>query len=282
MKRPTIYKLFIRSGLLTLGMWAIWWGLNSLLNGDVWQGMVVSKSALTTEYCEFNDVTRLFHQRMNTYSNLVYFFFGVLILQLAMEDHKRQGLAPQNRLETFPLLSALMGICFVYLSFGSAFFHASLTYVGQRVDMNGTYGLTLALVSIALYHVLYKINLTASAKRIWVGVLVMLIILFLKVALLIPSSTLLPALIFALLLFTAVHYVQFRKERSGLVAIASLLLMVLAVYVRTMDVQKVGCNPYAYYQGHALWHVLTALSSLCSYCFFRFGGLKLNPSVSHE
>jgi hypothetical protein len=272
MEKQTVYTLLTRSFFLTLGMWAFWWGLDSFLNGDVWQGMVVSKSALNTEYCEFNNVARFFHQRMNTYSNLAYFFFGVLIVQIAADDHKNRGRRNQNRLEAFPLLSALMGISFIYLCFGSAFFHASLTYIGQRVDMNGTYGLTLVLVSIAVYHVFHKISLIASAKKVWISVLVILIIAFLQVALLIPSGQLLPALILALLLFTTVNYVQFRKERSGLLAIASLLLMVLAVYVRTMDVQKMGCNPYSCYQGHALWHLLTALSSVCSYCFFRFGG----------
>lgn len=272
MEKQTVYQFLIRSFFLTFGMWAVWFVANALLNGDVWAGMVISKSALTAEYCEFNDVARFFHQRMNTYSNLAYFFFGVMIVQIGLEDQKNQGIKPQNRLEAFPMLSVLMGICFIYLCFGSAFFHASLTYVGQRVDMNGTYALTLVLVSIALYHVFYTLRLTKAAQKFWIAFLVILTVLFLKIALLIPSGKLLPSLILTLLLLTAVNYVQFRKERSGLLAVLSFILIVAAIIVRTMDVQKMGCNPYSCYQGHALWHLLTALSSVCSYCFFRFAG----------
>lgn len=270
MQTQTLYKFLIRSILITLGMLAVWWGLDSFFNGSVWDGMVISKSALTVEYCEFNDVARFFHQRMNTYSNLAYFFFGVLILQIAYDDYKNEGIRRQNRLESFPMLSALMGICFVYLSFGSAFFHASLTWAGQRVDMNGTYGITLVLVNIGLYHVLHKVRFTPLAKAICAGLLVVLIALFLKIALLIPSSRLLPGLILALLIFVAINYIQFRKKRSGLLAIASLVLMVVAVRFRTLDVQKIGCDPHSLIQGHSIWHLLTALSSVCSYSFFRY------------
>lgn len=46
--------------------------------------------------------------------------------------------------------------------------------------------------------------------------------------------------------------------------------------------QKVGCDPYSLLQGHALWHVLTGLSSFCSYAFFRFtgNGLKQPEKLS--
>ena len=272
MEKQTVNKLLIRSFFLTFGMWAVWFGANAFFNGDVWKGMGVSKSALITEYCEFNDVARFFHQRMNTYSNLAYFFFGAVIVQIGLLDRKNQGITPQNRLEAFPLLSILLGICFIYLCFGSAFFHASLTYVGQRVDMNGTYALTLVLASIALYHVFHAVRFTPTTEKFFVAFLGLLIVLFLKIALLIPSGKLLPSLILALLVLTAVNYVQFRKKRSGILAILSFILIVVAIVVRTMDVQKMGCNPYSCYQGHALWHLLTALSSVCSYSFFRFGG----------
>ncbi|MVM30306.1 hypothetical protein GO755_09700 [Spirosoma sp. HMF4905] len=272
MTSKTYSKLLLRSFYVTVGMLAIWVGLDTVFNGSVWNGMVVSKSALVVEYCEFNNVARFFHQRMNTYSNLAYFFFGVLIVQIAYQDYKNEGIKHQNRLEAFPMLSALMGICFIYLGFGSAFFHASLTYVGQRVDMNGTYGLTLVLVSIGLYHILYKVRFTQPVKTIWAISLVILIVLFLKIALLVPSSKLLPGLILALLIFIAINYFQFRKERSGLLGIASLVLMVVAVRFRTLDVQKIGCDPHSLIQGHSIWHLLTALSSVCSYSFFRFTG----------
>jgi hypothetical protein len=254
-------------------MLLVWIGLNEFLPAYIWDGMTISKSALTVEYCEFNNVNKFFHQPMNTYSNLSYFFFGVLIIQIAWEDYKNHNKKTLNRMEQFPLLSALMGIYFIYLCFGSAFFHASLTYVGQRVDMNGTYGVSITLVSIGVYHIFHKMRLSGTAKYIWAGSLVIFILAFFKIALLVSSSVLLPAIILLLTLMNAVNYFQFRHERSILLAILSFVLIIVALRIRTLDVQKKDCDPYSFYQGHAVWHFLTALSSFCSYAFFRFNTL---------
>ncbi len=272
MTAPVFYKILFQAMGYTLGMLLVWIGLDTVIGGDFWANMPVSKSALTGEYCEFNRVTRFFHQPMNTYSNLAYFFWGILIVQIARYDYQNRDKIGQNRLEKFPLLSALMGACFVYLSLGSAFFHASLTYAGQRVDMNGTYGIMVSLAGIALYHVLYRIRLVGVQKIGWVLGLVVVIGLFYWLALLVSSSLLVPALILLLNGLMVINYVQFRKERSILLILLSLVLIVAAIKIRTLDVQKVNCDPYSFFQGHAIWHFLTALSSFCSYAFFRFGG----------
>jgi Ceramidase len=261
-------RLLIRSTVITALMLLIWIGLNQILDSSIWQNMTLSKSALTGEYCEFNNPDRFFHQSMNTYSNLVYFFLGVMIFQIAWDDSKNRNF--QNRLANFPLLSALMGVCFIYLSFGSAFFHASLTWAGQRVDMNGTYSITLTLVSIGLYHVLHKINFSEQAKKIWIIIMVIIILAFYQVHLLISSGILVPILILLMVLLMAINYFQFPKKRYLFLGILSLGLIIIAVKIRTMDVQKINCNPLSLYQGHSVWHLLAGLSSFCNYAFFRF------------
>ena len=264
------YKFLIKSFIFTIGMIMIWMSLNTILNGHIWDGMTLSKSAVIVEYCEFNNVEKLFHQSMNTYSNLAYFFFGVLIIQIAMYDFKNKAAITQNRIEKFPLLSALMGICFIYLSFGSAFFHASLTYIGQRVDMNGTYSISITLLGIGFYHIFQKIDFSERAKKLWFGGLSLIILAFLKIALMISSSKLLPVMIVLLMILIAIHYFQFYKEKSLILAVLGFILMFVAIKIRTLDVQKIDCDPYSWYQGHAIWHLLTALSSFSSYAFFRF------------
>ncbi|WP_188763453.1 ceramidase domain-containing protein [Emticicia aquatilis] len=272
-------QLFIRflgiAFIFTLGMIAIWACLNTWLSGNIWEGMTVSKSALTVEYCEFNHTEKFFHQSMNTYSNLAYFFFGILILQIAQYDYKNKENTIQNRLEKFPLLSALMGFCFIYLSLGSAFFHASLTYLGQRVDMNGTYSISISLLGIGLYHLLHRIDFSETTKKLWIVGLLVIIIAFLPISLMISSSKLLPVMILLLMLLIAIHYFQFRKQKSFILAILGFVLMFIAVKIRTLDVQKINCDPHSFYQGHAVWHLLTAMSSFCSYAFFRFS--KIQP-----
>lgn len=136
--------------------------------------------------------------------------------------------------------------------------------------MNGTYSISIVLLGIALYHVLTKIEFSENVKKGWIAFFILSIFAFIKIALMISSGKLLPAMILIQTLLVLIIYFQNRKEKSLILAIFSLVLMIIAVKIRTSDVQKVDCDPYSWYQGHAVWHLLTAMSSFCSYAFFRF------------
>ena len=262
--------VLLRNALLGAGLlFGVALSLDFLFDSSVWTGLLVSQSAITVEYCEFNHPERLFHQPINTYSNLIYFFYGLLVFQLALKDFNFFGVEGANSVRNFPYLSVLLAANFIYLSFGSAFFHASLTWIGQRVDMNATYGLTLSLICIGMVQILVK---KALSKQIQVGLvlgMLLLIAVFLQLALQIPSAILLPSLFFVLLLLGIGNFVQYRSQRSPLLLILSFVLLAIAIQVRTLDVAKVNCDPLSIWQGHALWHFLTATSSLCMYFYFR-------------
>ncbi len=270
-------KALIQASLCTAAMLLVYFLLNTFQDGSVWEGMVVSKSALTTEYCEYNDTQRLFHQKINTYSNLAYFFVGTFICALAWQDIENQTSTQLNCLQRFPMLSFLMGGSFIYLSIGSSLFHASLTWVGQRFDMNGTYSITISLLFIALYHVFHKLHWTAIVKKATIVTALLVIVAFYEIHLRVTSSILLPVMILLTWVLTIVNYFQFRKERSMVWALLGLALVIIALNIRVLDVQKVDCDPYSLFQGHAFWHVLTALGSFCSYAFFRF-----TPKSTHD
>ena len=260
----------LRNALLGTGLLlGIFLSLDFLLDSSVWTGMKVSQSAITVEYCEFNHPERLFHQPINTYSNLIYFFYGLVIFQLALKDLKFIGVKRVNSVRNAPFLSILLAANFIYLSFGSAFFHSSLTWIGQRVDMNATYGLTLSLICIGMVQVAVKKELSKQIQIATVLGMLLLIVGFLPLALQISSAILLPALFLALLLLGIGNYVQYRSLRSPLLLILSFVLLAVAIQVRTMDVAKINCDPLSIWQGHALWHFLTATSSLCMYFYFR-------------
>jgi hypothetical protein len=265
-------KALLRATIYTVALLFVFFLLNTFLDGSVWDGMVVSKSALTVEYCEFNDVSRFFHQNSNTYSNLAYFFGGAFIWESARQDSKNQANADLNRLQKFPQLSFMMGASLMYLSIGSAFFHASLTWAGQRVDMNGTYSISISLLFIAIYHVFHKTDWSERAKKATMVIALLIIVSFFKIHLLVSSAILLPGLMLLIWVFSAITYFRFRKERFIVLALFSLILVVVALKVRELDVQKVGCNPHSVFQGHSVWHLLTALSSFFGYAFFRFTG----------
>ena len=271
--RNQLLPISLRALVWLAGVFLVYFVLNATVSGSVWAGMTASKSALTAEYCEFDNRQAFFRQSMNTYSNLVYFFLGVFICLIARHDGQTEKPGMRNRLAQFSGLSYLVGGCFIYLSFGSAFFHASLTWLGQRVDMNGTYALTISLLLVALYHVFYGITLSAQARKLLIPGAALLILALFEIALHVPSSILLPALILSIWTLLIVNYIQFRRDRSAVLGLLSFGLIIAAFYVRILDVQKVNCDPYSWYQGHSVWHLLAGLSSFCTYAFFRFGRL---------
>lgn len=263
--RQILKNAFLGTGLV-LG---IALSLDFVLDSSVWTGMKVSQSAITVEYCEFNHPERLFHQPINTYSNLIYFFYGLLVFQLALKDLKLFGGKGDNSVRNSPYLSILLAANFIYLSFGSAFFHSSLTWIGQRIDMNATYGLTLSLICIGLVQVLVKNKLS---KQMQVGLVVGMLLLiagFLPLALQISSSILLPSLFLILLVLGIINFFQYPSQRSPMLGLLSFVLLAVAIQIRSMDVAKINCDPMSIWQGHALWHFLTASSSLCMYLYFR-------------
>ncbi len=261
-------KILFFSAATTFGMLLIFAVFNSTVSPEFWNGMELSKSALTAEYCEFNNSEALFHQRMNTYSNLIYFFLGMVIILFSKSNFGASN--PRNRLRGFPGLSILLGVCFIYLSFGSAFFHASLTWMGQRVDMNGTYSLSIVTLAIGLYSVFHKVELSEKTKKITVAGLIVIILAFYEIHLRVSSSILLPAFILSVWLVTIINYFQLRRKRSILLAVASFVLIISALKIRQLDVDKIGCDPNSIFQGHSLWHVMTGISTFCGYAFFRF------------
>jgi Ceramidase len=265
----SILKQFLfRSLLYTLAMFVIWFLLNLTLSGSIWAGMILTPAGIN-EYCEESVMNRFFHQLMNTYSNLAYFYFGLTVLQIAIHD--RRIFNPSNRLSNFWQLSALLGACFVYLSFGSAFFHASLTWLGQRFDMNATYALTIAQIMIGLYMVLSAWRPSKLAKNGLILAIFILIIAFVEIHLRIKSSILLPAMIGLLLLLVLINYIQFRRERFLFLALLSFGCLIIAVFFRTIELteSKKFCDNHAFFQGHSFWHLFTGMSSFLNYTFFR-------------
>ncbi len=260
----------LRNALLGTGiLFGIALALDYSLGSSVWEGMVVSQSALTVEYCEFNHPERFFHQPVNTYSNLIYFFYGMVVFQLGWKDWKAFTNREANTVRKFPYLSLLLATNFIYLSIGSAFFHSSLTWMGQRMDMNATYGLTLSLIGIGLVQVSVKKELSSRMQLGIVGGLLLLIASFLPLALQISSSILLPSLFLFLLVLGIINYFQYSAQRIPVLGGLSFILLAVAIQIRALDVAKVNCDPMSIWQGHALWHLLTATSSLCMYFYFR-------------
>ena len=254
------------AGFATLIAGILYYLCNHFLDGSCWIGMQLSQTVAKHEYCEFSNMDAFFRQSMNSYSNLAYFFLGMILILTGISDHR--GKNKKNVITQFPALSVLFGSCLVYLCFGSTFFHASLTWPGQRFDMNGTYSITIILVLLSLYRLLHQAEREDQLKKITVISFFVLLLFFVYLHRVIKSTFLLPGMMLAVTALTIANYIQ-NKNFQLPFAITALVCLVVAFIFRQLDAAKIACDPDSLWQGHAAWHVLTGLSSFLLYLFYR-------------
>jgi hypothetical protein len=152
----------------------------------------------------------------------------------------------------------LYGAATIAIGLGSAFFHASLTFVGQVVDILGMY-------------LLVTFMLLFNASRLWPRIAAHFGILYagLNIALLaaqiaFPQSRryLFAAVIAAVLILeTRAHSINRKWLFWAIAAMSAGFLF------WTLDITRRLCDPQSLLQGHAIWHVLGAVSA---WCVFRY------------
>lgn len=263
MKKENL-RLFFSALLLTLILGCFYFYLNNTHHATIWEGMQISQSALTVEYCEKYLPEKLFHQTINTYSNLFYFFLGVVVIGSAINSKKKKE---KNALQRFPALSFCIGLSLIYLCFGSSFFHASMTWMGQRIDMNATYSVCLSGLAIGLYHHQFN-RFSKKSKPLFLLGLIVLVYLFFYLHLIIPGTILLPILIGCIIAITVLNYIRQPQHFVLSYALLSMLFVLAAFILRTLDVLKIVCNPTSIFQGHSLWHIFTGLSAFFLFWFY--------------
>jgi hypothetical protein len=229
--------------------------------GEAWGELPLSKAGLTAEYCERNRFADFIRQPVNAWSNLVYFFLGGWILVIGLHDLRAK--TPQNALQAFPAITLWMGLMLVGLCFGSFFFHASVTQLGQHWDMGFTYAVALGLVAMGGYRwsLLLGRDATASLRWFWWMVAAAGGCLMTVFKWWIDGKVALPALMLLGLALAVGVYLRRRGHMSLRLLLAGVAALVAAGLFRGMDLAKVACDPDGLLQWHALWHGATGLAA---------------------
>lgn len=148
---------------------------------------------------------------------------------------------------------------------GSAFYHASLTFAGQFVDVLGMY-------LIATFALVYNIGrLRPMSDAATVGTY-----LLLNGALAVALYTvpILRRYAFAVVVVAAllVEYRVWRHDRARSdvrYLIGALIALLIAFGAWVLDITRVVCQPDSMVQGHAVWHVLGAVACAGLYAYYR-------------
>jgi hypothetical protein len=201
-------------------------------------------------------------QPANTWSSFGFVLIGLLVIGQSEEDVR---LRKTNLIRSQRAYPRLFGAALILVGLGSAFYHASLTFVGQFFDVMGMY---LIASFIILYNHSRLSPLTGRSFVIYY-----LLINFILAVILIQY----PALrryIFGFMILAAL-VPEYRLRSKKTVMINSRFLqaawgtLFLAFVIWTLDITKILCHPTSWLQGHALWHLLGAIAGGFLYLYFR-------------
>lgn len=154
--------------------------------------------------------------------------------------------------------SIIIGISSLIIGIGSAFYHASLTFIGQFFDVFGMFLLAVFLLVYALERIL---NLRLSTT-LSLFLLFNLFLTWLQIA--IPETRRYAFAIILILALICEYY--YRVKSNPTIEIKwlrlGMSLLTVAYIIWILDATRTVCFEHSLIQGHAIWHILGAVSVL--------------------
>lgn len=199
----------------------------------------------------------------NAWSNLAFVAVALVIVWVARRDRQARD-ADAPVLRRFAPTVALVGL-------GSFIYHASNTYLTQLLDFLGMYlfcGLLLGLNAARLGWLAPRRVMTVVS----LGALGLTVVTAVVVRFGAPIQLNIAVLVAAIVITEA----RCGPARRGAFYLA-LALLLAGVVASFLDASRRWCDPGDHLvQGHALWHVLSALSLLAAYFHYR----RLGPALA--
>ncbi len=197
-------------------------------------------------------------QPISAYSNLGFVLVGLMILGATSAFAPQPPADPAPNLmrghRAYPLV---FGAAVLAIGFGSLFYHASLTAVGEWFDLMGTYLFTgfLMLYNLARLRPLRGATFAAAYLAIN-GALGVQMVVAPRLQQLCFGGLAGSALVFEI----AVHF--FRRPRvARRYLVAALACFVIGGIIWVLDGKVLLCAPESWRRWHAVWHVLAAASA---------------------
>lgn len=211
-------------------------------------------------YCEPMQLDRWVAQPLATYSNLGFVAVGVLVLVLTLW---RPSAPP--RWFSQPTYGLLYGSALICTGLFSFFYHASLTRVGDFLDLMGMYLFTSFLM-------LFNINRVRPMTPMNFGLVYGTINAALAIGLRVAYSF---QQIYFVILIGGLLIAEVLAGRGEAAADRRWLAVALGVFVLGAIVWVLDsngglpCNPDALYSWHAVWHLSAAGAAGLMYGYYR-------------
>ena len=240
----------------------------------VWSAWEESRGLRQPSYAEAIYPDAVFRTRANTWSNLAYVLVGFYAFALARWDRSRAARPEDGYLVRTPALSVLFGLACCALGAGSGLFHASLTRLGQQLDVAAMYPPMLVIIAVSVGRRWPDCDWLRSGSRRPTWPLAAVVVagaswLLFRYKWSMSSLAVLSTLILLVTGLSVWDRRRLGRRLDGRWLLLSAAALAAAIICRQLDVAGRFSGPDAWYQGHALWHVLTAASLACLYGYHR-------------
>lgn len=228
-----------------------WWALSELRLPNV-------------DWCEAQRCSWVV-EPANTWSNLAYVIVGLALWSVARSSSSSQ-------LRFFGPAALIVG-------FSSGIYHASYTFVLQILDFFGMYVFCYLLITLNLRR-LGLLEARAWRRAFWLLVAVTTALTVAIDFLGVPIQGIVFALIVAIAVSEAWLWQRERGGSHGMFLLALALIAAGGVF-SALDLTRTWCDPWhPYLQGHAFWHVLSALCLFAAYFHYRQFEARLGDGVN--
>ncbi|MBK7454796.1 MAG: ceramidase domain-containing protein [Anaerolineales bacterium] len=230
------------------------------LNPNTWENWSPATCLQTGCFCEASNTHSPIRQAANTYSSLAFVFSGMFII-VSVRKGSRFIVG----------YSILMGIASIIVGVGSAFYHASLTFIGQFFDVFGMF-LLAAFMLVYAFERIWKLRIITT-----LGLFLTLNIFLSWLQIAIPDTR---RYAFAIVLIIALGFeyyfrVKDKPQINVLLLQIGIGLLTGAYFIWILDNTRTVCFERSLMQGHALWHILGAISVWFLYRYYS-SETKLN------
>jgi hypothetical protein len=249
---------------------------------DVW--MILSDTPLRTKH-GFNEAVygSIYRQRANTLSNLAYVLVGLYVIAYAWWDYRRPTKETDPYAVQHPALMALFGVACIELGIGSGLMHAAMTSWGHKLDVLGMVSVLFTLAALHFARWIPSIRVGGRPWPTWpvLGFLAVVISIYvvLNLSNFGSGNSAYAALIGIFVASAVLEGVYGKTSRQHRWRVLALVSLALAFYIWNLDRAGRFSSPDSWFQGHAIWHVLTAVTLGSAANFYRTE-VPVNPDAS--